>query len=33
MESRLIELKEYEMIPADEDFVIARVNVTGCAAP
>lgn len=32
IESRLIELKEYEKIPAEEDFVIARVNVTGCSA-
>jgi predicted RNase H-like HicB family nuclease len=31
IKSRLIAFKEYENIPEDEDFVIAKVNVTGCA--
>jgi len=32
IKSRLIELKEYEKIPEDEDFVIAKVNITGYVA-
>jgi len=31
IESHLIVLKEDENIPVEEDFVIARVNVTGSA--
>ena len=31
IESHLIVLKEDEKIPVEEDFVIARVNVTGSA--